>query len=472
MCNGTQWCNFAVMRTKPCTTPTPAIPAAPALTLPFAEAVLCKLFVDSAQEIDPDMPPDDPLLLGLQSADIDVGISNTTGYSFASRISEYINANTAQYGMEPERVSKVKSNPTKSKHLETAGINILELKIDFVNPRSELYSGDGRIPHLVCFTAPLTLSREGIDLMALGIRNPIARCPPPQLYYDINTLFYDLHTEQVEDFTGLGLQDPADRLIRTPLPPQETFADDPLRAAMKLPEIKVSSLSLIYEVDLFKEVFSPLILDLPVLPVQDMKIAVTSCATSLRTPVAAIAIKEALRCSNVESKIIVKVFVNWNVILNMVINFDHWSRCIIGVDMRTLGAGWKNQVGACLTFELIDLRKNARSDEVEERGVMDKYETFLKSIAEECLVGAFRFKSFLKGNVIAAECTLIPGAWMKPLIEKSLKHQLENPQKGKDELLQWVRRNRQALLDGLEYVGVGMGKGKKTGFYLGVNRHS
>jgi len=62
----------------------------------------------------------------------------------------------------------------------------------------------------------------------------------------------------VEDFTGLGLQDLAARIIRTPLPPKETFADDPLRvlrlirfasrldftivpeakAAMKLPEIK------------------------------------------------------------------------------------------------------------------------------------------------------------------------------------------------------------------------------------------
>lgn len=62
----------------------------------------------------------------------------------------------------------------------------------------------------------------------------------------------------MEDFTGLGLQDMAARIIRTPLPPKETFADDPLRvlrlirfasrldftivpeakAAMKLPEIK------------------------------------------------------------------------------------------------------------------------------------------------------------------------------------------------------------------------------------------
>ena len=47
---------------------------------------------------------------------------------------------------------------------------------------------------------------------------------------------------------------------------------------------------------------------------------------------------------------------------------------------------------------------------------------------------------------------------MKSTIERSLEHQLDNPHKGKDELLQWVRENRQALLDGLEYVGVDKGK--------------
>lgn len=33
----------------------------------------------------------------------------------------------------------------------------------------------------------------------------------------------------MEDFTGHGLQDLQDRLIRTPLSPFETFRDDPLR---------------------------------------------------------------------------------------------------------------------------------------------------------------------------------------------------------------------------------------------------
>lgn len=45
----------------------------------------------------------------------------------------------------------------------------------------------------------------------------------------INALFYNLHTEQVEDFTGKGLEDLKNKLVRTPLPPLQTFIDDPLR---------------------------------------------------------------------------------------------------------------------------------------------------------------------------------------------------------------------------------------------------
>lgn len=45
----------------------------------------------------------------------------------------------------------------------------------------------------------------------------------------INSLFYNIHTQQVEDFTGKGLADLQGGIIRTPLAPRETFLDDPLR---------------------------------------------------------------------------------------------------------------------------------------------------------------------------------------------------------------------------------------------------
>lgn len=45
----------------------------------------------------------------------------------------------------------------------------------------------------------------------------------------INSLFYNLSTRQVEDFTGKGISDLVTNTIRTPINPLQTFKDDPLR---------------------------------------------------------------------------------------------------------------------------------------------------------------------------------------------------------------------------------------------------
>jgi tRNA nucleotidyltransferase (CCA-adding enzyme) len=41
----------------------------------------------------------------------------------------------------------------------------------------------------------------------------------------VNSLFYNLNEDAVEDLTGKGLDDLRQGILRTPLPPQETFKD-------------------------------------------------------------------------------------------------------------------------------------------------------------------------------------------------------------------------------------------------------
>ena len=150
-------------------------------------------------------------LLGNQSNDIDVGIDKVTGFQFASCLAAYITDHGCKYGIEtgPGSVHKIECNPEKSKHLETATTRVLGLDVDFVNLRSEAYSEDSRIPVTMAFGSPLedALRRDAT----------------------VNSLFYNLHTEEVEDYTGRGLADLEEKLIRTPLKPLETFQDDPLR---------------------------------------------------------------------------------------------------------------------------------------------------------------------------------------------------------------------------------------------------
>jgi tRNA nucleotidyltransferase (CCA-adding enzyme) len=102
----------------------------------------------------------------------------------------------------------VAANPEQSKHLETGTTRIMGLECDFVGLRSETYA-DSRIP----------------DQVQLGTPEEDAA----RRDLTINSLFYNVHSRQVEDFTQSGLSDLENRIARTPLPPIQTFEDDPLR---------------------------------------------------------------------------------------------------------------------------------------------------------------------------------------------------------------------------------------------------
>ncbi|WBW73928.1 CTP 3'-tRNA nucleotidyltransferase Cca1 [Schizosaccharomyces osmophilus] len=146
-------------------------------------------------------------LLGIESHDIDVAVDCMPGYDFAKHLQKYMQSKHPEY---KTRIVKIDANPEKSKHLETATAKIFGKDIDFVNLRPHTFSNSHLHLDSSIFGTPLedALRRDAT----------------------INALFYNLRTKQVEDYTENGLSDLENKVIRTPLPADETFSDDPLRA--------------------------------------------------------------------------------------------------------------------------------------------------------------------------------------------------------------------------------------------------
>ncbi|CAD8119159.1 unnamed protein product [Paramecium sonneborni] len=143
-------------------------------------------------------------LMGNESHDIDITIDNMSGEQFVQKMKEYFeskNIKVSGFGV-------TRLNPEQSKHLETACIKILDQSIDFVNLRGETYTEDSRTPVIIVGTPEQDAFRRDLT---------------------INSLFYNLNTQEIEDFTKMGLQDLQNGIIRTPLDPYITFKDDPLR---------------------------------------------------------------------------------------------------------------------------------------------------------------------------------------------------------------------------------------------------
>lgn len=118
-------------------------------------------------------------------------------------------------------------NPEKSKHLETgelltiafflfsidplfvAIITIGNWSIDVVNLRSENYTASSRIPTMKFGTPEMDAMRRDLT---------------------INSLFYNIHSGYIEDYTGLGMEDIKNRVVRSVASPMSSLTDDPLRS--------------------------------------------------------------------------------------------------------------------------------------------------------------------------------------------------------------------------------------------------
>lgn len=212
--------------------------ATPRINLTETESLLRRLLLDVAGHVQPEHPSElrftggwvRDKLLGVGSHDIDVGINDMTGYQFGLRMEKYLESpqNSQKYGIkhglkdvgfsdtkasggQQQVVSglhKIAANPEKSKHLETVTTRIFDLDIDLVNLRKETYAEESRNPQMEFGTPQEDALRRDAT---------------------INAMFYNLQTDSVEDFTGKGLDDLTNKILRTPLEPFQTFNDDPLR---------------------------------------------------------------------------------------------------------------------------------------------------------------------------------------------------------------------------------------------------
>ena len=143
-------------------------------------------------------------LMGKQPHDIDLMVDDIGGPAFARFVTESL-------GLSDPHV--IRANPEQSKNIETARMYLTlssgeKLEIDVAKTRQDVYQSGSRIPTTVGATAEEDAHRRDLTL---------------------NCLFYNINKDVVEDFTGMGVQDLNNKIIRTPLDPAKTFSDDPLR---------------------------------------------------------------------------------------------------------------------------------------------------------------------------------------------------------------------------------------------------
>jgi len=133
------------------------------------------------------------LILGIEDKDIDIMVLGD-GIKFAELVAK-------ESGTRLDAVYK---------NFETALLKTADLKIEFASARKESYERNSRKPKVETATLEEDLSRRDftINALALGLNK-------------------DNFGELTDSFNGY--QDIEDKIIMTPLDPEKTFEDDPLR---------------------------------------------------------------------------------------------------------------------------------------------------------------------------------------------------------------------------------------------------
>ena len=104
-----------------------------------------------------------------------------------------------------ENLNKIEINPDKSKHLKTVTTKIFEFEIDLMNLRKETYVEDSWNPVMKFETFEENVLHKN---------------------FTINSLFYNIQTAEVEDFTDSGLKHLNFKIIKTFFDSYQIFQDD------------------------------------------------------------------------------------------------------------------------------------------------------------------------------------------------------------------------------------------------------
>ena len=130
-------------------------------------------------------------LLGKESDDIDILVDNIKADDLAKLINEELYPEKFKMGV-------IKSNPNKGKNIEVSKTIICNTSIDIVNLRTNYKN------------------KEATPLSDAQYRD-----------ISINSLFYNINEQKVEDFSERGIKDLENGIIETPIEPNIALRDDP-----------------------------------------------------------------------------------------------------------------------------------------------------------------------------------------------------------------------------------------------------
>jgi len=146
-------------------------------------------------------------ILGQPVKDIDIVVAMPDGgIQFANWITKKVGA--YKDGANPVVYPRFGTAKFNLRGVTHNGIDLSGIDIESVMTRGEKYETGSRKPEVVY-----------ADLKADAFRRDLT----------VNSLYKDLVTGEIIDLTGRGRADIENGIVRTPLDPSETFADDPLR---------------------------------------------------------------------------------------------------------------------------------------------------------------------------------------------------------------------------------------------------